>query len=174
MRVVVMLCCLLGSILPALGQSGYPKPTQMKNVLFYIQHNRNTNTYIYELRKTMLGDVDAKNPIKVYRQMFEENAEIKALSVVQRNFAYGISSTPLDKNTYEATIVSLPSQKFYLRVKSKTNFYVETTVNGNTFKLDRIFLHLKEGTSGLSTKTDYIIFYGRKDNKPVAERMEIE
>ncbi|WP_392469943.1 DUF4833 domain-containing protein [Sphingobacterium cellulitidis] len=156
------------------AQEGYPKPTDKTGLLFYIQHNRGKNTFIYALNRLENNKLDEDNPIKVYRQIFDKNGEIKPLSVIQKNFAYGIESIPVNKNRYEASIVSLPSQKFYLNIPSKGTPYVETTVNGVQLKVNRIFIQQRDGTSGLNTKVDYILFYGTSKNGAVVQKLLID
>ncbi|WP_313191623.1 DUF4833 domain-containing protein [Sphingobacterium sp.] len=158
----------------AQAQEGYPTPTNKENLLFYIQHNRGKNTFIYDLNKNGSNKVNEDDPIRVYRQIFDKSGEIRPLTGIQKNFAYGIEAKPIDAHTYEATIVSLPSQKFYLTVPAKGKAYVVTTVNGLKIKVNRIFIRQKDGTSGLTTKVDYILFYGTSKNKEVVEKLLID
>ncbi len=174
MKHTLLLVCLINLILPVLAQSGYPKPSNMTDVLFYIQHNRGHNTYIYALNRLEDGNINKKDPIEVYRELFDEDGKIKPLSVIQRNFAYGISTQVVDSDTYEASIVSLPSQKFFLHIKSHKGSYVETTVNNVKMRVERIFIQQKEGTSGLGTKVDHIIFYGKAGHRSVVEKLVIK
>ncbi len=100
--------------------------------------------------------------------------ELKPLTGIQKNLAYGIETRAIDDRTYELTIVSLPSQKFYLYLPPKGKPYVVTTVNGLKFKVNRIFIRQRDGTSGLTTKVDYILFYGTSKNKEVVEKLLID
>ncbi len=148
------------------AQEGYPEPTEKSGLLFYIQHNRGKNTFVYALNKD-----DEKNPIRVYRQIFDKEGEVRPLTTLQRNFAYGIDCKKLNNQNYEATIVSLPTQKFYLHIPKKGNAFVETTINGVNMTVSRIFIQQKDGTSGLSTKVDYILFYGKHNNKATVQKL---
>ncbi|MVZ67275.1 DUF4833 domain-containing protein [Sphingobacterium sp. DK4209] len=173
MKQTWLLLCFISFIFPVSAQQGYPTPTNMQNVLFYIQHNRGHNTYIYSINKSDNGTLDSNSPINVYRQLFDDGGKIKPLTAIQRKFAYGISTESIDSDSYEASIVSLPTQKFILHVKPKNGSYVETTVNQVKMHVQRIFIQQKEGTSGLTTKVDYILFYGKVGQKAVVERLEI-
>lgn len=158
----------------AQAQEGYPSPTDKENLLFYIQHNRGKNTFIYDLNKNGQNKLDVDDPVRVYRQLFDKSGELKPLTGIQKNFAYGIETRAIDDRTYELTIVSLPSQKFYLYLPPKGKPYVVTTVNGLKFKVNRIFIRQRDGTSGLTTKVDYILFYGTSKNKEVVEKLLID
>jgi len=155
------------------AQDGYPKPTNQEGMLFFIQHNRGKNTYIYALNYSDNKKLDEDSPIQVYRQIFDKSGEIKPLTAIQKNFAYGIETEQLKSNYYEASIVSLPTQKFFLTIPLNGKPFVETIVNGIKIKVNRIFIRQKDGTSGLSTKVDYILFYGTNKNKDVVLRLEI-
>jgi len=69
-------------------------------------------------------------------------------------------------------VVSLPEQKITVTLDKDSVPIAETSVNGTKLILERIFLKLTEGTSGLGTKLDYIIFYGKdKNGKAVEEKL---
>lgn len=155
----------------AISQAGYPKPAPNANHLFYIQHNANHNTYVYDAsfaKPALLKDAD---PISIYRVVYTEGGVKKELTMAQRSFAYGLKTKKLGKNLFEFSLVSYPQHKMYLKV-SKTGIpYVETTVNGKKMFLHRMFLQAKAGSSGLSLQPEYIIFYGKDAaNKNVEEK----
>ncbi len=160
MRNYLPLLLYFSSVLfPLLAQEGYPKPN-VKDLLFYIQHNRGKNTYLYQANIDKQGKIDSNDPVKISRQMFDNNAEIKSITAIQRKFAYGIDSTPQSDKSYELSLVSYPQQRLYLRSNADDNYFVETTLNGIKMKINRLFIFQKEGTSGLNTKVDYILFFG--------------
>ena len=158
----------------AKAQEGYPKPSDQNGLLFYIQHNRGKNTFIYSLNFNDDRKINLENPIRVYRQIFDKDGEIKPLTTIQKNFAYGIDTKRINDHFFEATIVSLPSQKFNLIIPAKGKPFVETSVNGTKFIVNRIFIKQKDGTSGLSTKVDYILFYGINEKKEIIQRLNID
>ncbi|NGM62458.1 DUF4833 domain-containing protein [Sphingobacterium sp. SGG-5] len=143
------------------GQQGYPAPTHSKNLLFYIQHDRGQNTFVYKANLTKSKSFVTNNPVIVSRQLFDEKGEIKPLTKIQKLFAYGIKSAEVAPDNYQSHIVSLPDQKITISLDSNKTPIAETCVNGTKIILERIFIKQTEGTSGLGTKLDYIIFYGR-------------
>lgn len=148
----------------SIAQDGYPKPTA-KDIIFYIQHNKSKNTYTYQPNYSNIGKLDEKNPLIIKRQLFEKNGEIKPLTAIQKRYAYGIKSSKIDKNNFDIRLVSYPRQKLLLKVDENHEPYIETVINGKTIIVKRLFIKQKEGTSGLNTKIDYIIFEGVDNNK---------
>lgn len=146
------------------AQDGYPKPPFKSNTLFYIQHSEGHNTYVYEANIIDKQHFNAKNPINNYRILYDKGGEIKPLTGIQQKFAYGIITKELGNNIVEFEIVSYKNQPLYLKMDKAGKPYVETTLNGHKFNLHRIFIKQKEGTSGLGTQVEYLIFYG-KDHK---------
>lgn len=172
MRILSLLLLSLAALTVSYGQTGYPVPTDKNNLLFYIQHDRGQNTYVYKANLNGSKTFVKNEPVIVYRQIFEENGQVKPLTKTQRLFAYGIKSSKANTNTYETHVVSLPEQKITVTLDKDSVPIAETSVNGTKLILERIFLKLTEGTSGLGTKLDYIIFYGKdKNGKSVEEKL---
>ena len=141
------------------AQDGYPKPTA-KDILFYIQHNRGKNTFIYQPNYTSNLRLNDKEPIKISRQLFDQNGEIKPLTGIQRRYAYGVKTKKLSDNHYEITLVSYPSQKLYLKFDTQNKPFVETTIAGKYIRINNLFIYLKVGSTGLNIEAAYILFYG--------------
>lgn len=159
---------------PSFAQEGYPKP-HAKNLLFYIQHNRGKNTYIYQTNIDQSGKLDRSEPVKISRQLFDNKGEIKPLTTIQRKFAYGVDWNAKSDNSYELTLVSYPEQRLYLRSTDDQKYVVETTLNGIKMKVHRLFIFQKEGTSGLNTKVDYILFFGtNQDGKQIQSKLIVD
>src|SRR5690606_2639979 len=75
-------------------------------------------------------------------------------------------------NYYEVELVSYPGQKLYLRMDKNHHPYVEGTINGQYMHVKHLFIKLKDGTSGLNVKADYILFHGLdKNGKPVKAKL---
>lgn len=159
MKKLVLLFLFLLNFSLGFSQDGYPKPTA-KDILFYIQHNRGKNTFIYQLNHTSNLRLYDKEPIKISRQLFDQNGEIKPLTGIQRRYAYGVKTEKLSDNHYEITLVSYPSQKLYLKFDTQNKPFVETTIAGKYIRINNLFIYLKEGSTGLSIEAEYILFYG--------------
>lgn len=159
MKKFILFLIFLPNFFIGLAQDGYPKPTA-KDVLFYIQHNRGKNTFIYQPNYTSAHKLDDKYPIKISRQLFDQKGEIKPLTGIQRRYAYGVNTKKLGDNHYEIALISYPNQKLYLKFDKQNKPFVEGTIAGNYLRINNLFIYLKEGTSGLDIKAEYILFYG--------------
>lgn len=158
---------LLCTITYTFAQEGYPTPPFKSNTLFYIQHSEGHNTYVYEANMTDKQHFNTKTPVNNFRILYDTGGEIKPLTSIQQKFAYGIKSKKIGNNSFELEIVSYKNQPLYLKIDKAGKPYVETTLNGHKFNLHRIFIKQKEGTSGLGTQVEYLLFYGtdHKGNK---------
>ncbi|MFD1771849.1 DUF4833 domain-containing protein [Sphingobacterium suaedae] len=157
-RLILLLLTIVSCGL-AYAQEGYPMP-KVKHLLFYIQHNRGHNTFLYQLHMNADGRVIREAPIKVTRQLFDEGGEIKPLTDLQRRFAYGVKINAGRGGDYIFTIAAYPKLKFLLKMKDSTHGAVYTHIHRKRMEVKRLFLVQREGTSGLGTKLDYILFYG--------------
>lgn len=154
------------------GQDGYPIPPKSANRLFYIQHNENKNTFVYDAIFSSKGILDELNPVDIYRILYAENGEKKPLTSIQKKLAYGLDVQKIDKNVYQLTLVSFPKQKLILKLDADKNPIVQTTINDKLITLNRVFLKQKKGTAGLSVKLEHILFYGKdKNGKSIHEKI---
>lgn len=163
MRTLNTFLAFIFSIILATAQEGYPRPTE-KDVIFYIQHNRGKNTFTYQPNFTQKGLLNEENPILAKRQIFDNKGEIKNLTSIQKRYAYGIKSTKISKNTFDIRLVSYDEQALILKLDKNNKPYIETTINGQYMIVKQLFLQQKEGTGGLKTEIDYILFIGNDKN----------
>ncbi|ALL07156.1 CDP-alcohol phosphatidyltransferase [Pedobacter sp. PACM 27299] len=153
----------------------FPTPKGIKNQLFYLQRDPNTNTIIYELNVDAKGEVNRAEPLLVYWLRYDDNGEKKDLSYIQRKFAYGIQTKEIGKDQYEIRFVSHKKIPMYLMVsKEDQKFHVYVTVNNKKIELNKIFVRIEGGSfwlpnvkyvelSGINTATD----------TPVIERIKV-
>lgn len=171
MKKLLLLFVFLSNFFVGFTQDGYPKPTD-KDILFYIQHNRGKNTFTYQPNYTSQHQLNDKEPIKISRQLFDHKGEIKPLTVIQRRYAYGLKTEKLGDNYYKIELVSYPTQKLYLKVDTQNKPFVEGTIAGKYIRINNLFIYLKEGSSGLNTEAQYILFYGiDRNGKPVHAKL---
>lgn len=146
------------------GQKNYPIPEKTNNLLFYIQHSSNHNTFVYEYNPT-----SNTNPIKIYRINYEGKGEKNPLTAIQKKFAYGVVYS--DHKNDQFMLVAKRDIPF--TIKSSNNKYlVEIKLKNQIIIVDHIFLQIVKGTSGLKTKIDYMIIYGKNDKgKNIEEKI---
>ncbi|HAD79149.1 DUF4833 domain-containing protein [Empedobacter falsenii] len=171
MKNLLIICSILFSFVVN-AQQGYPVPPKSENRLFYIQHNDNKNTFVYDALFSSKGILDDDNPVDIYRILYAEDGSKKPLTSIQKKLAYGLDIKKIEKNVFQLTLVSYPTQKLTLKLDSQKNPIVQTTVNNKLIILNRVFLKQKKGTAGISVKLDYILFYGKdKNGKSVEEKI---
>ncbi|WP_281764321.1 DUF4833 domain-containing protein [Neptunitalea lumnitzerae] len=156
------------------AQDNYPTPTYNKNRLFYIQHSKNHNTYVYDAKITN-NHIDKNDPIDVYRIVYEGNTGTrKSLTAIQRRLAYGIISDCVNNNLYEMHLAASKDLELYLCLNNEKQPKVYTTINHRKMFIDKLFIELKSG--GLHIKADYILFYGTDYNtgEQVTEKLILD
>jgi hypothetical protein len=159
MRVRLLFLFFSISIL-SFAQKNHPKPDKTSALLFYVQHNLNYNTYVYELNMEN-GSVNSSDPVKVYRMNYEDKGQKENLTLIQRRYAYGINYMSDDKTKFNLSAnKAIP---MVLKTNDKQS-WVEIVVNNNKIILEKIFIQSDKKTKGLKTKVESIIFYG-KDGK---------
>ena len=145
------------------GQNNYPVPDETSTRLFYVQHSKNHNTYVYDAR--MDGkSINKKKPINQYRIVYTDGGIKKPLTAIQKDLAYGLETKPQGFNFYEMYLSGAKTLKLYLVLNSNGKPQVYVTINNHKLYLDRIFIKLKDGTTGLNVKAEYVLFEGRDFN----------
>ncbi len=123
-----------------------PTPKGIKNLLFYVQRDPNINTVIYELNLDLNGQIDDKEPVKIYWIRYAEKGEKKDLSYIQRKFAYGLDVKKLSNEKYEIKFVSYSKLPLYLQKGNDGKYKVFAQINQKQSVLNRVFVRIKGGT----------------------------
>lgn len=124
----------------------FPVPSNIPNQLFYLQRDPNPNTIVCTLNLKN-GQLDKREPVRVFWIRYTEQNQRRELSYIQRTFAYGIKARPLANEEYELNFVSY--KKLPLRlVKSDRDagYYVYANVNQKKVILKRLYVHIEGGT----------------------------
>ena len=158
-----ILLFLLLSFNVLMAQEGYPKPKITQDLLFYIQHSSNHNTFVYE------WSGDKSDPIDVFRINYEDKAQKEELTGIQRKFAYGVSYTNASKTQFSLAA----SKKSILHIKTDGDKrWVEITTSKHKIKIDHIFIKLQSKSNGINAKAEYILVYGKnQNNKSIVEKI---
>ena len=99
------------------SQEKYPVPEETSTRLFYIQHSKNHNTYVYDAK--MKGDsISLENPINEYRIVYTEGGEKKPLNKIQKQFAYGMVTNNC-KLYLDSIFVELEENTSSIKAKAK-------------------------------------------------------
>lgn len=124
----------------------FPTPA-VTTKLFYVQRDPNTNTIIYDLNTDAKGQLDPENPIHVYWIKYNEKGQKEELNYIQRKFAYGIVSKPLDNGKFDIRFVSYKKYPLSLmRSTADNKYHVYATIDKKQAILNRIFIRIEGGT----------------------------
>jgi hypothetical protein len=163
MRFILMLSCFFLTF-NLFAQDNYPTPPVTENRLFYIQHSKNFNTYVYDANFLIPNYLSEKEPVNIYRIVYTEGGIKKPLTTFQRKLAYGIDFFKISQNMYKLKLVAYSGFQLVMKVGQDGKAFVETTVNNQTIILTRMFLKMKDGRSDFNPKLDYVLFYGFDNN----------
>lgn len=132
-------------------KAGFPKPTGIKNMLFYIQRTLNTNTIIYELNTDAAGELNAKEPVKLYYINYANRGETEAVSGIQKKYAYGFDIKLIDaeKKTYSFALNAFKSRTLYLTQSPKDKaFHVFCNIHNQLAMLSFVFVKMESDKIG--------------------------
>ena len=118
-------------------------------LLFTLGRTTNANIVEYSARLDPNGLLVGQSPFDVSWRMLAKDGHREGLSFFEQQFAYGLSSRALDRESYELKLVSCPERKIIVR-RTNEGFEAETRIGGLPSRLLRIFVRTAEG--GLSPK----------------------
>lgn len=138
--------------------------------LFFIERSKNKNIVQYDIRTMEDGNLAGKAPVVAYWIL--ENGEERELSVIQREFAYGIESQKkLGKDQYEVVLTALKKRKITVK-KTDDGYKAFVMIDGRERILERVYVESRERLIGLP-KVLFIDLFGRdgQTNLPITERI---
>jgi hypothetical protein len=139
------------------AQEAYPTPPDAHSRLFYIQHNKSTNTFVYDANFSAKKQLNETEPVKVYRLTYTKGGIKEELSNLQRKMAYGVTIIKSSATTCDFILAAYPSKTLQLKLHADGKPYVTVNINGKNIILHKMFLNCnKLGSNVLS-----IDFYGK-------------
>lgn len=124
----------------------FPVP-HVADKLFYVQRDPNTNTIVYDLNYTGVGQLDTDDPVHVYWIKYNERGQKEELNFIQRKFAYGLVTKPLVNGKFDVRFVSYKKFPLYLMKSATDNkYHMYATIAKKQAILNRIFLKIEGGT----------------------------
>lgn len=153
----------------------WPKPTDVKELLFYIQRDPNTNTVCYTANVKGDGNLDPDHPVDVFWMNYATSGKRSGLTALQRSFAYGVTVRQFRKDSIDFRIVAVPGRRLLLRGDRPGNYWVQTAINGKTCRLGRVYLNITGGST-LSPELSYIEIQGYRviDKMIEIERIKVK
>lgn len=138
--------------------------------LFCIERSKNKNIVQYDVCSMEDGNLDGKDPVVVYWIL--ESGEERELSLIQREFAYGIESQKrLDKHRCEIVLTAFQERKITIK-KTKDGYKAFAMIDGQEAILEKIYVESRERWTGLP-EVLFIDLFGRdgQTNVPIRERI---
>lgn len=117
-----------------------------KTTLFKIGRSKDANEIYYTVKTTPDGNLDLKNPIRIYWIKFTKNGVVEPLTSIQNTFAYGVKFLNISQEKAYFQFVSYSKRTFSLHKTKAGNFSVFTTTNGAEVEVERIFIQIDGGT----------------------------
>jgi len=124
----------------------YPTPPESVNRLFYVQRSPNSNTIIYELNNEGRGKLDPENPIHVYWLRYADKGQKEELNYVQRKFAYGLITKPINNDQYDVRFVSYKKFPMTLMRAGDGKYHIFAIIEQKQIILNRIFIKIEGGS----------------------------
>ncbi|MGE0568986.1 MAG: DUF4833 domain-containing protein, partial [Bacteroidia bacterium] len=109
----------------------------------------NANTIVYTLNQDKDGNLNEKEPIKVYWVKYAQGGKVDPLTYIQKNYAYGVQSKMIDseKKSFSFEFVSYHKKQFYLLKSGADNkYHVYGYINNKLTILNNILVKIEGGT----------------------------
>ena len=138
-----------------------PVPKNIKNLLFYVQRDPNTNTVIYELNLKPDGKINENEPIKIYWIRYAEKGIRRDLNYFQRKLAYGLNVKKISPGNYEFQFVCYSKLTFRLSQDQSGKYHVYTNLNQNNAIVNRVFARINGGSFWVPN-VEYVDIFGKE------------
>lgn len=146
--IIITMLLLLNQLLYAQQTEPPQLPTPKgNNLLFFLQRDPDANTVVYELNYKPDGSLSQKDPIKGSWIRYEEAQQFKALSPMEKKFAYGVQSRAIAEDEYEIRLVAYKKMPLYLKKsESDQQYHIYIKDEGKDLLLKRIFVRINGGS----------------------------
>ncbi|WP_317175566.1 DUF4833 domain-containing protein [Pontibacter beigongshangensis] len=119
---------------------------KVKNMLYYVQRDPNTNTVVYQLNRSANGAINEAEPVQVFWIRYAEGGARKELNYIQRKFAYGLNTRKLGKDNFELKFVCYNKLALHLRRSKDGQYHAYAKINGQEAILERVFVRVEGGS----------------------------
>lgn len=124
----------------------YRVPQTSSNTLFYIQRDPNSNTILYDLNVDSKGKLDKDVPVHVYWIKYNEKGQKEELNFIQRKFAYGVTSKPLNDDKYDIKFVSYKKFPLTLMRGGDGKYHIFAVIKNKQVILNNVFIKIEGGS----------------------------
>ena len=140
--------------------------------LFHIERSKNANIVQYDARVGADGLLDPARPVSVYWIRLAEEGQVRALSWLQKTFAYGFDAKPgASQRTAELKMAAGFGRTISIE-RDGIDYRAFTRINGKEAWLESIYV--KSSKKGLSKNIAYVELRGisRTDGSDSIERLK--
>ncbi len=155
------------------SSTDFPAPPRTRQSLFYIYRNLNNHSVVYEINKLANGTINPEEPFKIYWNRVGEKQRYRSLNYMERTFAYGLKSDPLENGQVHAAFVARKGYAIDAYIDEKGQATALMKIDNKISKLVKIFVQVAE--DGWWPKVAYVEFFGTdfKTNLPTYEKLLI-
>ncbi len=150
---------------------GYPVPPKSKELLFYIQRNKNANAIVYEARLDADGRLVDKDPVRVNWIRYTQGGMREPINVFENRMAYGVRHRQTKDGVAWMNFVASNKYPFRVEVNDAGQAEARMLINGRYARLDHVEVQAKE--SGFLPKILHVDLCGTEvvSGKEVVERL---
>lgn len=150
-----------------------PVPPKTRERLFYIQRTLNRNTIVYDANYDARGQLDKKQPVKVYWIRFEEGGVTMPLRTYEQEFVFGVDVTTKSEGEFEVKVAAFKDRIVQLKQLAPFQAKAFTLINKQQAELEHIFV--KADGYSVFSKVLYLELFGKKPNleQSVYERVPV-
>lgn len=123
----------------------FPKPSPTKDLLFYIQRNKNANTIVYEARMDASGRLSAKDPVRVNWIRHTEGGVREEISMLEATVAYGVKHRGTEGGVARMNFVASDRYPFTVLIDDQGQAEARITLNGRPARLHHVEINAEEG-----------------------------
>lgn len=143
---------------PASVFDAFPVPPPSKELLFYIQRNKNANAIVYEARMDAQGRLMANDPVAVRWIRYTHGGKREGLSVFEDKWAYGVRHVRTEKGVARMRFVASNTYPFRVEVGKDNQAEARMLINGRYARLRHVEIQAKE--SSFLPKILHVDLYG--------------
>lgn len=150
--------------------AAFPKPAPAKDLLFYIQRNKNANTIVYEARLDALGRLSEKDPVQVNWIRHTEGGIREGISLLEGTVAYGVKHRGTERGVAYMDFVASDRYPFTVSIDHQGQAEARMTINGRPARLHHVEINAVEGA--FWPKVTHVDIHGTDlgTGQPVVER----
>lgn len=150
----------------------YPVP-DVRDMLFYIQRNQNTNTVIYRINRNCSNNINISDPFYIYWKQYYQGGKDSEINYIQQKLAYGVEYGIINEDSIKMNIVSYPEYNIYVNKLENNQYRAVSKIDGRWSELSNVYVFAEE--RGAFPVVKFLELYGTRldDGLPCYEKIFI-